>query len=337
MAPATAADRMAAIEASFATMSTENAALQAQVAALSTVSQNIHVNSSKEPKAADPQFYYGQRDKLASFITQVNMVLSSQPARYPTARSQIVFAGSFLRDTAFLWFQPHMDASTTDTPPSFFASYELFCDELRSTFGDPDQVATAERQLYTLRQRGSASTYGTEFARYAVLVKWNDEAKAAQFYRGLKDIIKDKIAEIGRPKAYQELYDMAIRIDTRLFERQIERGDRNPTQFAQPYRSYGRPPFSGNVKPVTSSWTKTESSVTRPNTQPFYRKNESLNAAFSGKPTTTLRGRLTPAEYQRRKDDNLCLYCGEAGHLVKVCPRSPPGRQQPMRFSSSKD
>jgi transposase len=33
-------------------------------------------------------------------------------------------------------------------------------------------------------------------------------------------------------------------------------------------------------------------------------------------------GKLTQQECQRRQDNNLCLFCGQAGHRVRECPRS---------------
>ena len=32
-------------------------------------------------------------------------------------------------------------------------------------------------------------------------------------------------------------------------------------------------------------------------------------------------GKLTPAERQRRFDNNLCLFCGDAGHTAKDCTK----------------
>lgn len=105
--------------------------------------------------------------------------------------------------------------------------FKAFCKELQGTFGDPDEEGTAERQLYALQQKGSVPSYVADFMRYAVLVKWNDKAKAAQFYRGLKDGIKDELARIGRPDSLHDLQQAAVRIDTCFFERQVEKGEHN--------------------------------------------------------------------------------------------------------------
>lgn len=31
-------------------------------------------------------------------------------------------------------------------------------------------------------------------------------------------------------------------------------------------------------------------------------------------------GRLSNEEWKRRKENNLCMYCGEAGHIGSACP-----------------
>ena len=280
---------------------------------MSTAPTAVTTTSSgrnSEPKVASPEYYHGQRNKLATFITQVTMVITLQATRFPSEVSKVLYAGSFLRDTAFLWFQPYV---TADPQPSFMTDFKEFCRELKNTFGDPDEIATAERQLYALRQKGSVTSYVTEFMRFAVLVKWNDEAKAAQFYRGLKDGIKDELSRIGKPSSLKELEDVAIRIDTRLFERQVERGER--TSPAN-YTSSNPPRFTPRPVPT---FTKTQTTYTRP--------SENLRAAFQPRPdTTTRKGKLTPAEYQRRKDSNLCLYCGDKGHQVIKCPLAPPAK-----------
>ena len=315
-ASSTSAARIASLEtalqevlATQQTLQTENATLQDQINTINHTQQDDQtptptITRSGEPKVAQPEYFAGQRNKLSNFITQVQMVITLQPNRYPTELSKVLYAGSFLRNTAFLWFQPYV-ASPPDY--AFMQDFAEFCKELRKTFGDPDEEGTAERQLYALKQRTSVAAYIADFMRYSVVVKWNDQAKAAQFYRGLKDNVKDEIARVGRPKSFGDLQDTAIRIDTRLFERQVERGgDR--------YQLSSTPRFVPRNNTV-QTYTKTERSSTRP--------LEHLHAAFQPRVGSTRKGRLTPSEYQRRKDNNLCLYCAEKGHSVKDCPIAP--------------
>lgn len=282
-----------------------------------------NTNHHHEPKVAQPEYFHGQRNKLSTFMTQVKMVIALQPSRFPSELSKIIYTGSFLRDTAFLWFQPHVAATP---PPTFMTTFELFCRELKGTFGDPDEVATAERQLYNIRQRGSVASYVADFMRHATLVHWNDEAKSAQFYRGLKDVIKDELARSSKPHDFKELQDRAIRIDTRLFERQLEKGERYTNADRAEYRSShpSRQTQRDNHIHARPEYRTAPNNNTRNDYQPRSAPQQHIRSSFTPNVNnTTRRGRLTPAEYQRRKDDNLCLYCGEKGHSAAECPKTP--------------
>ena len=305
--------------------STQQASSLSPIREASAAPTGITTSSSggrtSEPKVASPEYYSGQRSKLATFITQTSMVITLQTSRFPSEVSKVLYMGSFLRDTAFLWFQPYV---TADPQPSFMTNFKEFCNELEQTFGDPDKIGTAERQLYALRQKGSVASYMADFMRFAVVIKWNDQAKAAQFYRGLKDGIKDELSRVGRPDTLKELESAAIRIDTRLFERQVEKGERFPSTNG----NTGTP--SRFVPRNTSSFTKTQTTFSRPPT-------ERLQAFQPTTDKITKQGKLNPTEYQRRKDLNLCLYCGDKGHQVLKCPLAPPLRKTASLRASTMD
>lgn len=292
----------------------ENTALRSTIDDLRTQRESTDTSTTStsgrhEPKVSSPEYFSGQRNKVTTFITQVRMVIGLQPSRFPTENSKVLYAGSFLRDTAFLWFQPYV---ASDHPPAWLNDFNLFCKELRSMFGDPDEVATAERQLYNLRQRGSASAYVADFTRFAAVVNWNDEALCAQFYRGLKDPIKDELARTDKPKDLKAYKETAVRIDTRLFERHNEK-DRSvkTTSFTST-----RPVTTG--APVRTTFTKSTSTF-GPRFRSQSPEREHLAAVVS-----TIRGRISREEYDRRRKNNLCLYCGEKGHMVVKCPVAPP-------------
>jgi hypothetical protein len=57
-----------------------------------------------------------------------------------------------------------------------------------------------------------------------VKTNWDDHTITSHFYRGLKDVIKDKIARReNRPTTFQEMYEVALKIDERIYERQMEK------------------------------------------------------------------------------------------------------------------
>jgi hypothetical protein len=82
----------------------------------------------------------------------------------------------------------------------------------------------ADRDLRVLRQRTSAAAYRAEFSILAAKVGWNDDALASQFYRGLKDQVRTEITmHYERPSTLRDMADLAIRIDTCIFEVQLEK------------------------------------------------------------------------------------------------------------------
>jgi hypothetical protein len=60
--------------------------------------------------------------------------------------------------------------------------------------------------------------YKAEFQTLVVKTSWNDEAIIAQFYRGLKEQIKDEIARRERPTTPKGMYDLTMKIDERFYE-----------------------------------------------------------------------------------------------------------------------
>src|SRR4051794_27891488 len=81
-----------------------------------------------------------------------------------------------------------------------------------------------------LRQTTSVGEYTAQFQKYASKTKWDEDALMAQYYRGLKDEVKDDYVRINPAlETLHEMIEAATKIDTRLYERKLERkGDYRP-------------------------------------------------------------------------------------------------------------
>lgn len=293
-----------------------------------------------EPKVASPEFFYGQRNKVNQFITQLKMVITLQPSRFPDEQKKVGYAATFLRDEALLWIQPFLDKPEFEQP-AWLHSFASFTKELKRIFGDPDEVATAERMLFQCRQRGSASRYITEFRRHAALLDWDSHALAAQFYRGLRDNIKDELARVGRPDDLEELINTTIRIDNRIFERQVERGDsrifeRHVERYTPPL--YSRRPFDmtrGGLVKVSPSPRQSVTPAPMQH-QTYITPDQRYSGPANPPKNFTPAGRLMPDEYKRRVAMGACVYCGDMGHVRKDCEKAkklaPSTRTQNAQF-----
>ncbi|KAK2822859.1 hypothetical protein Q5P01_022924 [Channa striata] len=152
------------------------------------------------------------------------------------------------------------------------------------------------------------SSFPTEESRFrtlATLSGWNETALFHMFYRGLSEKIKDAMAARDLPRTLNELMDLAFRIDRRLRERVRER------QLNRPLPTY---------RPVPSFHSSPRVVPEPPSTIPAARGEQP-------EPMQIGRTRLSAEEREHRFRNNLCLYCGGAGHRVSSCPVKDSAQQ----------
>ncbi len=135
---------------------------------------------------------------------------------------------------------------------------------------------------------GSVLSYYTRFRAISINTGFDQEAQISAFRNGLSDDIKDILAtSLEEPKDLETLVSISIKIDTRLYDRKMEKEARIrlPTLSA----------VSSDV--------------------PTAVQGSELNAV------QLANGKLTKMERERRMKLKLCLYCGESGHNLKECPK----------------
>ena len=225
-------------------------------------------------------------------MNQVRLVFQMQPGVYHDNRTKIGFIGSLLSGPALNWFAPYVENNAPIL--SDLSAFNLI---FESTFGDPDKYRTAATKIRSLKQGNrSTATYASEFRQIASDLAWDDAALTDQFRSGLRDDVKDLMIAFTNPEDLTASISLAICCDNRLFEQRQERRLTLPTTFTPAPPSMGIPP-----RPTPTSG------------------NDSMQLdAVRFKP-------LTNAEKDRHRANNLCLYCGLAGHMVRNCPRKLSG------------
>jgi transposase InsO family protein len=269
--------------------------LHAQVVASAPATS---VGAPKLPKA---ETFDGTRHKLRGFLTQMDIHIDVNKGRLFTEGSKVIFVSAYLRGQAWDWLEPHIreyyekpSTEWSSTTQSIFNSYTTFRQHLERTFGDIDAKKTAERKLKRIRQTGSASTYTAEFMQLAAILQWEDYALIPYYDHGLKSHIKDELARIDRPDTMEKLIDVAVRIDNRLYDRQMEKREIEGWK-------------KGNGRPSHHRYDKRPNRPSR-DSDPYGPRPMELDAA-----------RLPAEEEKRRKNNNLCFECGKAGHRAREC------------------
>ncbi len=184
-------------------------------------------------------------------------------------------------------------------------------------FGDKNIARVAARNLeaVTMKDSHHAQRYIIDFAQWAPLTGYNDVALANQFYKGLPDRLKDRICEHGRPSEFVELRSLALcprRTTLGTSFRDVRLQKRVHFQ-SSPVASTPR------INTAASSSSTTFKPSTNPNTKPDRPKIPGNQVTSSG--------HLTEEEKQRRRDRNLCMYCGSNEHLRPACPLTGPPRE----------
>ncbi|KAF7640714.1 hypothetical protein LDENG_00020800, partial [Lucifuga dentata] len=133
--------------------------------------------------------------------------------------------------------------------------------------------------------------YAIDFRIRARQSDWNMAALCDVYLNGLADYIKDELVSHDLPTTLDGLIELTTCIDLRIQARRCERFQRT-TRCQSPQRR----------RRIT---TVTSSSVP--------------NSPEGPEPMRLRRTSLTLEEWEQRRQLNLCLYCGQAGHFVSHC------------------
>ncbi|KAJ1155053.1 hypothetical protein NDU88_007789 [Pleurodeles waltl] len=142
-------------------------------------------------------------------------------------------------------------------------------------------------------------SYLANFNRLVAETSWPEEKQAALFYRGLKEELKDILAQIDpQPANCQDLINLVLRLDHRLTER---KGTRKKTE--------------------KHSWHACDNKDSR---TPRERTPEPMEIG-------TIRRPLTKDEKDLRRKNGQCLYCGRKGQFAKDCPIKTKSKRGPVQ------
>jgi hypothetical protein len=137
------------------------------------------------PKLKEPNMFTSKNpEKLNPFITQCCHWFLTWPQRYAANQDKVLFAASYLRELANLWWMPLLSAVP---PPPILDNWELFMDELFNKFDNKHLRSTSQNTIIHLKMKEDTrvTEYLVTFGSHAHYMGWDDAALPSHFYHGL--------------------------------------------------------------------------------------------------------------------------------------------------------
>jgi hypothetical protein len=270
-------------------------------------------SGSKEPKIPNPDPYRGGVDsqkQLRAFIIGLETVFLAQKARYPDHESKVALAVSLLRDTAMEWVSVHIE-----TQSSLLSNFDSFKQALFIRFGTVDIRRDARRRLLVLSQ-GSRTVfqYLNTFERLAASAHWDDDTLLEPFIGGLRPELQEKISNLPSDKAesLEEIKKYLLEQERRAnLNRDLDPKNRSGKLIKQSNNSSNRSHSNQYQHSPTQNYSSNAPVATTS------QGGHMMDLSATSQPQTFRK--ISVEEKNRRRRDNLCLYCGGAGHYAQQC------------------
>lgn len=251
-------------------------------------------------KANEPDKFTGSRDRSTDFLLQLRQYFDSYEEGYLSEIDKINMAGSYLRGQAYTWYRDRLMREKIH-----FASFSDFIDAFNQMYGQIDDIEEkrAERALAKLSQTRSCDAYAKSFMELILKTDTNERVRINMFKKGLKIHVQDHL--LGRRDlvgaTLGEIVQASIDFDELHFELHGRAKAGAPRQAVS----------SGTRSAAPSATVAATSSGPAP---------MEIDSTKVGAPR-----KLTETEKKHRRDNGLCLFCGNkecAGAKdVEKCPK----------------
>ncbi len=162
------------------------------------------LNSKSLIKILTLNLYYEDRNKLNAFLIQVNIYVRAHK-KLSSSHDKILFTFSYFKEDVFKWFKSliknHLKNKSEDQENEInrvFEDFSNFKQAIWRMYEDIDVKWIIEWQLYDIKQSESTFKYIATFQSITAKIKWDDSTLTAQFYKELKNVIKNEIARMNK-------------------------------------------------------------------------------------------------------------------------------------------
>lgn len=268
-------------------------------------------DSKKHP---DPDKFDGTPSKLMEFLGQLNIKLAANRDWFPTEHDKVIYACGRLSGKASDVIMPNPEMDNLQTIPNMHA----FTSALQSAFGDPDKQTTARNQLEACKQKNRPfHEFVTEFRSYAHWTGFPDEVVRYRLLQNCSTELRATFIYNLPPNGLNEAYNYLQEVWNRMTIYQ-------PSSTAQSRKTTSTTPSlfaTRNTGPSTGSSTTVTTQASTPAGTTTLTTSQGGNAMDLSAIRTNLdeSGKLKESVKQHRRNNNLCLYCGNHPS-TQTCP-----------------
>jgi hypothetical protein len=263
------------------------------------------VEEKKKCYLARPDEFTG--DNFEEWMLSANLFMRASKKDFKTDEDKILFVLSFMKKGLPAQFSRNFVEDAEDKNDGDFGTWAAFKMRLATTFEDKSKRQKALDRLYALKQgTQTAESFFQQFELAKREAQVDDENILVNLVE--KAIPRDIHRQIYRrgdkaPATYELWKEKAIELDNmerrlKAFEAQEYTRPAAPRPLPTPPRQYTP---AQNTAPPTPQW----------------RTNTGTTYGGMGKP-------MDLAEAQRR---NVCVKCGQPGHIGKWCPNKKVPQQ----------
>lgn len=279
------------------------------------LSQHRAIRSEKTP---DVDRFDGTRDKLPTFVAECRVKFAENADRYPTQESRMNYVFTRCTGAAKDQLLPFWESDTVAQLAPFNDTDSLLS-WLQVCFGDPNPKGTAQSKISHLRMANREfSQYLADFNKHIERTGWNTEAQKSALMSGLSNELKNLLIHHDTEEmGLRELTSLCMRLDNKI--RATRQTNTPSTRFGTSYDSNSTYPRIPKVTVTAQVGRPTPTPATGANATPVAARTTTHggDAMDLGK----VRGPLSSEEKARRRNNGLCLYCGDPGHFADKCAK----------------
>lgn len=280
--------------------------------------------TTPRPVGAEPPTFSGaqgddaqRQEEYVTWKSLLNIKFTLDGAFYSTPTARVLYAAQRLSGDAYRHVRDAVDSVATnpENPSTWIknlSDYTSLFDLLDPVYKTQDTRAAARRNFDTLKQKNTRfGDFISAFIRLADMGGYPANMRVEALKNKVSiELSKAAVHQISRPGP--EDFDGWVKMYRDLSNNLADHAHRSNQGGATPA-----------IKPSSHLPSPTP--------------------ALEGDPmdlskiTTGPRGPLTEAQKQHRRNNNLCLYCGQPGHYAITCPARPKRQQNAGGQQSKKE